>query len=129
GNYAHGNLDAVYAMMRHPATVIGAADGGAHVNVICDASYPTFMLQHWVRDRARGPRLTVEEAVRKLTLDPARLYGLSDRGAIAAGKRADLNVIDLERMRLHAPRVARDLPSGAPRLLQDADGYLATVVA
>jgi len=129
GNYAHGSLDAVYQMMRHPSTVIGAADGGAHVNVICDASYPTFMLQHWVRDRTRGPRLTVEEAVRKLSLDPAALYGMNDRGVLAAGKRADINIIDLQRMKLHPPRVARDLPTGAPRLLQDADGYVATFVA
>jgi len=129
GNYAHGSLDAVYQMMRHPATVIGAADGGAHVNVICDASYPTFMLQHWVRDRTRGPRLGLEEAIRKLTLDPAALYGLNDRGVLAAGKRADLNILDLQRMKLHPPRVARDLPTGAPRLLQDADGYVATFLA
>jgi N-acyl-D-aspartate/D-glutamate deacylase len=129
GNYAKGNLDAVNTMIRHPATVIGAADGGAHVNVICDASYTSFMLQHWVRDRSRGPRLSVEEAVRKMTGDPAALYGFRDRGVVAPGKRADLNVIDLPRMKLHAPRVARDLPTGAPRLLQDVDGYSATIVA
>ena len=129
GNYAKGNLDAVNEMIRHPSTVIGAADGGAHVNVICDASYTSFMLQHWVRDRTRGPRLSVESAVQKLTGAPAALYGFHDRGAIAVGKRADLNIIDLARLKLHAPHVARDLPSGSPRLLQSVDGYSATIVA
>lgn len=128
GNYAHGNLDAVDAMMRHPSTIIGAADGGAHVNVICDASYTSFMLQHWVRDRTRGPRMALEEAVRKISGDPAALYGFTDRGVIAQGKRADLNIIDMDKLQLHAPRVVRDLPSGAPRLLQHADGYVATIV-
>lgn len=129
GNYTYGNLDAVDTMIRHPSAVIGAADGGAHVNVICDASYTTFMLQHWVRDRTRGPRLSVQEAVRKITGDPAALYSLNDRGVVAKGRRGDLNIIDMDRIKLHAPRVARDLPTGAPRLLQDADGYIATIVA
>jgi N-acyl-D-aspartate/D-glutamate deacylase len=128
GNYAHGNLDAVDAMMRHPSTIIGAADGGAHVNVICDASYTSFMLQHWVRDRTRGQRMSLEEAVRKISGDPAALYGLDDRGVVAAGKRADFNIIDMAKLQLHAPRVVRDLPSGSPRLLQHADGYVATLV-
>jgi N-acyl-D-aspartate/D-glutamate deacylase len=128
GNYAHGNLDAVDTMMRHPNTIIGAADGGAHVNVICDASYTSFMLQHWVRDRTRGQRWSLEEAVRKISGDPAALYGLTDRGVIAEGKRADFNIIDMNKLQLRAPRVVRDLPSGSPRLLQHADGYVATLV-
>jgi len=128
GNYAGGDLDAVETMMRHESTFIGAADGGAHVTVLCDAGYPTFMLQHWVRDRSRGERLSVEEAVRMLTKEPADLYGFSDRGIVEAGRRADLNVIDLDRLRMHMPRVENDLPTGAPRLLQGADGYVATVV-
>ncbi len=129
GNYADGDLGAVEQMMRHEGTFIGAADGGAHVTVLCDAGYPTFMLQHWVRDRSRGERFSVEEAVRMLTKEPADLYGFSDRGVVEPGRRADLNVIDLERLRMHMPRVENDLPTGAPRLLQGADGYAATVVA
>ena len=129
GNYAEGNLGAVEAMMRHESTFIGGADGGAHVTVLCDAGYPTFMLQHWVRERTRGKRFSVEEAVRMLTKEPAELYGFSDRGLVETGRRADLNVIDLERLRMHMPRVENDLPTGAPRLLQGADGYAATLVA
>ena len=129
GNYADGDLGAVEQMMRHKDTFIGGADGGAHVTVLCDAGYPTFMLQHWVRDRCRGDRFSVEEAVRMLTKEPADLYGFSDRGVVVPGRRADLNVIDLERLRMHMPRVENDLPTGAPRLLQGADGYAATVVA
>jgi N-acyl-D-aspartate/D-glutamate deacylase len=129
GNYADGDLDAVHSLMMHPDTVVGAADGGAHVNVICDASYTTFMLQHWVRDRTRGEKLSVEQAVRMLTTDPAELYGLSDRGVIEEGKKADVNVIDLEALSLHMPWVANDLPTGAPRLLQKAEGYVATILS
>ncbi len=129
GNYADGDLDAVHSLMMHPDTVVGAADGGAHVNVICDASYTTFMLQHWVRDRTRGEKLSIEQAVRMLTKDPAELYGLSDRGVIEEGKKADVNVIDLEALSLHMPWVANDLPTGAPRLLQKADGYVATILS
>ena len=114
--------------MRHESTFIGAADGGAHVTVLCDAGYPTFMLQHWVRDRTRGERFSVEEAVRMLTKEPADLYGFADRGVVEPGRRADLNIIDLDRLRLHMPRVENDLPTGAPRLLQGADGYVATMV-
>lgn len=129
GNYADGDLDAVYELMAHPYTIVGAADGGAHVNVICDASYTTFMLQHWVRDRERGQKLPLEKAVRMLTKEPAELYGLTDRGVIAQGKKADLNVIDHAQLSLHLPVVVNDLPTGAPRLLQTADGYVATLVA
>jgi len=129
GNYAEGNLEAVESMMRHDSTFVGGADGGAHVTVICDAGYPTFMLQHWVRDRTRGKRFSIEEAVQMLTQTPADLYEFGDRGVVMPGKRADLNVIDLPGMRMHMPRVENDLPTGAPRLLQGADGYVATVVA
>ena len=128
GNYADGDLNAVYDMMTHPHVVVGAADGGAHVNVICDASYTTFMLQHWVRDRERGQKLPLERAVHMLTKMPADLYGLSDRGIIQAGKKADINVISLDTLELNMPYVARDLPTGAPRLLQGAEGYVMTMV-
>jgi N-acyl-D-aspartate/D-glutamate deacylase len=89
---------------------------------------PTFMLSYWGRDRKRGPTLPVEHLVRKLSLKNAQLYGLSDRGTIAVGKRADINVIDLDRLALHMPRMVHDLPMGSPRLLQGASGYLATMV-
>ncbi len=128
GNYAEGDLGAVEAMMRHPGTFVGGADGGAHVTVLCDAGYPTFMLQHWVRDRTRGERFGLEEAVHMLTQVPADLYGFDDRGVLAPGRRADVNVIDLEALRLHVPRVVNDLPTGAPRLLQSAEGYRVTMV-
>ena len=128
GNYADGDLNAVHEMMMHPHVVVGAADGGAHVNVICDASYTTFMLQHWVRDRERGQKLPLERAVHMLTKMPADLYGLSDRGVIEVGKKADINVISLDTLELNMPYVARDLPTGAPRLLQGAEGYVMTMV-
>ena len=115
-------------MLNRPGTLVGGGDGGAHVTVICDASYPTYMLEHWVRDRTRGDRIPVETAIRMLTRDPAELYGMHDRGRVAPGLRADLNVIDLDRIALETPRVVHDLPSGSPRLLQDAHGYVATIV-
>ena len=127
-NYADANHDALYEQMQDPSAVLGLADGGAHCGAICDASIPTYVLTHWVRDRARGPRLALEDAVRRLTSQPADLYGLADRGRIAPGQRADLNVIDFDHLRLHAPRAASDLPAGGTRLLQDASGYRATVV-
>jgi N-acyl-D-aspartate/D-glutamate deacylase len=125
--YKDGNLDSIGRMMQHPATVVGLADGGAHCSMLCDASLPTYLLQHWVRDRSRGPKLPVEAAVKLLTKDPAELYGLRDRGVVAAGKRADLNVIDLAAMKLGLPEIARDLPTSAPRVVQRATGYRATI--
>ncbi|MFI0355798.1 amidohydrolase family protein [Actinomadura sp. 9N407] len=120
--------EALREMLLHPAAVIGLADGGAHVAMVCDASMPTYLLTHWARDRSRGDRLPLEYVIRKQTMDTANLYGLTDRGVIAEGKRADLNVIDFDALRLHAPRMAHDLPAGGGRLLQDADGYVATIV-
>ena len=99
------------------------------MRMICDASMPTFMLTFWGRDRKRGPILPVEHLVRKLSLKNAQLYGLTDRGQIAVGKRADINVIDFENLALHMPHIAHDLPKGSPRMLQGASGYLATMVA
>ena len=116
-------------MLTHPASVVGLSDAGAHCNLLCDASMPTTMLVHWVRDRSRGPRLTLEAAVRMQTAETAAVYGLGDRGTLEIGKRADVNVIDLENLRLHHPEVVHDLPAGGGRILQGASGYRATVVA
>ncbi len=128
-NYARGSHDAIHEMLTHPASLLGLADGGAHCSLICDASMPTYMLTHWVRDRSRGPRLELEHVVRKLTRETAELYGLSDRGTLEPGKRADVNVIDLDALELPAPHLVHDLPAGGPRLLQEARGYAATLVA
>ena len=128
-NYADGSLDPSYAMLGHRDTVPGLSDGGAHVGMICDGSFPTSMLTHWTRDRTRGPKFSVEEVVRMQTADTARAVGLHDRGVIAPGYRADLNVIDYGRLTLHAPQVAHDLPAGGRRLIQKASGYVATLVA
>jgi N-acyl-D-aspartate/D-glutamate deacylase len=128
-NYAAGNHDAIYEMMTHPAAVSGLSDGGAHCGLICDASYPTFLLTHWARDRRRGPKFSLEYVVRKQTMDTATLFGLSDRGVIAVGKKADLNVIDMDALILDLPRMAYDLPAGGRRLIQGARGYEATVVS
>jgi N-acyl-D-aspartate/D-glutamate deacylase len=128
-NFADGTLDAAHGMLASPLTVGGLGDGGAHMRMICDSSYPTFALTFWARDRRRGPTLPLPHLVNKLTKFNADLYGLSDRGEIALGKRADLNVIDHDALALHMPHMAFDLPMGTPRLLQGASGYLATLVA
>ena len=127
-NFGGGGLDGTYEMLKRDITASGLADGGAHMKMICDASMPTFMLSFWGRDRTRGPTLPLEHLVRKLSLKNAQLYGLNDRGSIAPGKRADINVIDLDRLALHMPRMAHDLPKGSPRLLQGSSGYRATLV-
>ena len=110
-NYVEGNHDAIYEMMTHPAAVSGLSDGGAHCGMICDASYPTYLLTHWARDRHRGPKFSLEYVVRKQTLDTATLFGLSDRGVIQLGKKADFNVIDTDTLNLHVPRMVYDLPA------------------
>ena len=127
--YSDLTLDPIREMLLNPATVLGVGDGGAHVTVICDASTPTWMLTHWTRDRSRGERLPIETVVHKMTKNNADLYGFGDRGVLAAGKRADINVIDMARLRLHAPEFRADLPGGASRLVQQSSGYTATVVA
>ena len=128
-NYEHGSLETSRAMMRHPAAVLGLGDGGAHCGTICDGSFPTFMLAYWVRDRTRGERLSLAESVRMLCRDTARAVGLLDRGVIAPGYKADVNVIDLDHLHLYAPEVVHDLPTGGRRLIQRADGYSATIVS
>jgi N-acyl-D-aspartate/D-glutamate deacylase len=128
-NYADGNLDPAREMLTDPNTVPGLSDGGAHVGMICDGSFPTTMLTLWTRDRTRGPGILLAEVIKRQTHDTARLAGLNDRGVIAVGYRADLNVIDHAGLKLHAPEVAYDLPAGGRRLLQRTSGYKATIVA
>jgi len=127
-NYAQTSEDHLAELIGHPDTVIGLSDGGAHVKIICDASAPTYLLTHWARDRARGERLPLELVVHKQAAATAAVVGMTDRGTIEVGKKADLNVIDFERLALHAPRPVDDLPAGGRRILQDATGYVATVV-
>jgi N-acyl-D-aspartate/D-glutamate deacylase len=126
-NYAGFDLDAVHEMLSHPLALLGLSDGGAHVGTVCDASFPTFMLTHWARDRQRA-RFGLEQVVKMLTHDTSRYIGLDDRGTIAPGQRADLNVIDFEGLRLLRPELVADLPAGGKRLLQRAEGYRATIV-
>jgi N-acyl-D-aspartate/D-glutamate deacylase len=128
-NYGRGSYDGLFDMMVDPLTVQGLGDGGAHCGIVCDASMTTYLLSHWVRDHTRGPRLPLELAVRRLTGDPARLYGLGDRGVLAPGRRADLNVIDLDQLSLLHPELVHDLPAGAGRLVQRSVGYEHTIVA
>ncbi len=127
-NYNAGNLDETYEMMSNPNVISGLGDGGAHVRLICDASQTTFQLAFWTRDRKRGPKLPLEYLVRKMTHDGAKLYGMNDRGLLKVGKRADINVIDYDKLSLGRPEMHFDLPSGAPRMHQSSTGYLATMV-
>jgi N-acyl-D-aspartate/D-glutamate deacylase len=126
-NYADGNLDFLKPLQESDDTVNSLSDGGAHCGTICDAASPTFMLQHWVRDRKRGERITLENAIKRQCSDTARLYGLEDRGIIAPGYLADINVIDMDALKLGKPWLAFDLPAGGKRLLQQADGYVCTI--
>ena len=128
-NYFYGNHDAIREMLTHPAGVVGLSDGGAHCGMICDASYPTFLLPHWARDRHWGEKLLLEYVVRKQSHDTAQLFGLSDRGVIEVGKRADVSVIDMNALTLHPARMAYHLPAGGQRVVDDASGYTATIVS
>jgi N-acyl-D-aspartate/D-glutamate deacylase len=128
-NYSHGNQDAVREMLTHPAGVAGLSDGGAHCGMICDASYPTYLLSFWAKGRTRGEGLPLEFVVKKQSLDTATLYGLTDRGVIAEGKKADLNVIDMDAVQIGRPYMAYDLPAGGKRLLQGSTGYTHTIVS
>jgi N-acyl-D-aspartate/D-glutamate deacylase len=128
-NYENGNHDDIREMLVHPSTISGLSDGGAHCRMICDASYPTYLLTHWARDRSRGPKLRLEDAVKLQTGDTAAFAGLNDRGVLTVGRRADINVIDLPRLDIGFPRAVDDLPAGGRRLLQGATGYVATLVA
>ena len=126
-NFAAGNLDATLDLMKRQETVLALGDGGAHYGVICDATYSTYTLTHWARDRKRE-RLDIPTAVKMLTDQPARLHRFRDRGRIAPGMKADINVIDMDRLKLYSPTVVHDLPGGGKRLTQKADGYVATFV-
>jgi N-acyl-D-aspartate/D-glutamate deacylase len=128
-NYAYGSLDVVHEMITDPATVLGVADGGAHVGVICDASSPTSLLTLWGRDRTRGPKLGLEFLIAKQTRGTAEAYGLRDRGLLKAGHKADINVIDFDALSLRRPEVVYDLPTGGRRLIQRAVGYRHTFVS
>lgn len=127
-NYANGTLDPSLEMMQDPNTIMGLSDGGAHVGTICDGSFPTSNLIHWTRDRTRGAKMKLETMVKKQTHDTAMAVGLGDRGLLKPRYKADINVIDYDRLTLHAPTLLYDLPSGGRRLMQFADGYTATIV-
>ena len=127
-NYGSGSLDPIHALITDPNSVLGLGDGGAHYGMICDSSYPTFVLQHWTRER-QGARLSIEAAIKALTSDPAETVGLRDRGLLAVGRKADLNVIDYDAVALETPHVLYDLPAGGRRITQGARGYEALVVS
>ncbi len=127
-NYVDGNLDGVHEMLKHPHTVPGLGDGGAHVGTICDGSFPTTLLAYWGRDRKRGT-VPLPYLVQQHCRDTARTVGLFDRGVLAPGYRADINVVDYDGLRLHKPEIVPDLPAGGKRLLQRADGWTHTIVA
>jgi N-acyl-D-amino-acid deacylase len=128
-NYVHGDLEVVREMITDPHTVLGLSDGGAHCGVICDASLNTTMLTHWVRDRQRGERLPLEFVIKRQTSETADFFGFHDRGRLAVGKKADVNVIDFDALRPHHPEMTYDLPAGGRRLVQRVDGYDLTMVS
>ncbi len=128
-NYTYFNLDTVGDMMQHPNTLVGLGDGGAHVGIICDASAISYLLTHWTRDRTRGETVPLPWAIKRLTHDNASTIGLHDRGLLEPGRKADINVINYDKLQLRAPEVVYDLPSGGRRLIQKTDGYAATIVA
>jgi N-acyl-D-aspartate/D-glutamate deacylase len=127
-NYVGANEDVIHEMLTDPVAINGLGDGGAHVRMICDASIPTYMLTHWARDRHRGPKLSLEDAIRLQTSATAEFLGFDDRGVIAPGRKADINIIDFDNLKLNYPHATDDLPAGGRRLLQTADGYVATIV-
>lgn len=128
-NYADGNLELLHTLHQHPNTLMGLSDAGAHCGAICDGGMPTFMLTHWTRDRVRGERLPLEYIIKRQTSDTAKAFGMLDRGVVAVGMKADLNVIDYANLTLLPPELAYDLPAGGRRLIQKASGYVATIVS
>ncbi|MFC7543524.1 amidohydrolase family protein [Siccirubricoccus deserti] len=127
--YNVADLEVTRSMLTDDATVLGLSDGGAHCSSILDAGMPTWMLIHWVRDRSRGPRLPLEFVVKRQTSETARFFGLNDRGVLEVGKKADVNVLDFNHLRVQKPEVVYDLPAGGRRLVQQAEGYKATFVS
>lgn len=128
-NYTSGSLDEIHEMLTDPHTICGVGDAGAHVGTICDASYPTYLLTHWGRDRTRGEKIPLEFLVNKQTRRTAEAYGLLDRGLLRPGYKADFNIIDFERLTVGAPELVRDLPAGGKRLVQRPQGYSQTFVS
>ena len=128
-NYSSGSLNEIHEMLTHPNTVCGVGDAGAHVGTICDASYPTYLLTHWGRDRTRGERLPLEFLVNKQTRRTAETYGLFDRGVLRPGYKADFNIVDFEQLSVGPPELIRDLPAGGKRLVQRPTGYSHTFVS
>ena len=128
-NFVGNTLEPVRQMIEHPDALIALGDGGAHYGMICDSSFPTTLLAYWTRDREKGPRLELTKAIHALTQANAQAVGLIDRGLIATGMKADINVIDYDGLRLHPPRVVADLPAGGKRMIQEADGYAVTIVS
>lgn len=128
-NFVTGDLQPVHEMMQDPATIIGLGDGGAHCGQICDASNTTYLLTHWTRDRTRGPKFPVEWAVRRLTSETADFFGFKDRGRLKPGLKADVNIIDYDALKIRRPEVIFDLPAGGRRIVQRAEGYVATIVS
>src|SRR3954462_3880824 len=128
-NYVVGDHGPIREMLTDPATLLGLSEGGAPGGAMVEASVPTFMLTHWGRDRSRGPRLPLEQLVKMQTSATADFFGFRDRGRLAPGLRADINLINFDRLRLHQPEIVHDLPAGGRRLVQGADGYRATLVA
>ena len=128
-NYSGGDLELVRELHQHPSTRMGLSDAGAHCGAICDGGMPTFMLTHWTRDRQRGDLLPVEFIVHRQTLQTAQLYGMHDRGLIAPGMKADINIINYEALGFSKAEMAYDLPTGARRLVQRGSGYIMTMVS
>ena len=128
-NYVHGDHGVVHDMLADKDTILGLGDGGAHVGLICDSSLPSYMLTHWARDRHRGPKFSTEYMVKRLTSEVADFFGFHDRGRLEVGKKADVNVVDMDTLRLHHPELRNDLPAGGKRLVQRVDGYTATIVS
>jgi len=127
-NYVENSLDYVPGMIRDPNAIIGLGDGGAHYGMVCDSTYTTFLLSYWTRDR-KGERISLPQAISKIARETAAAIGLNDRGVLVEGGKADINVIDYDRLQLSAPWVSHDLPAGGKRVTQSARGYTATIVS
>ena len=128
-NYEFGNLDHVETMLKHPYTISGLGDAGAHCGAISDASFPTTLIQHWGRDRDRGEKFPLESLIKMQTFDTSQLLGINDRGLLVEGLKADINIIDFDNLSIHEPEIVNDLPAGGRRLVQKASGYSYTIVS